>query len=442
MARNIILNNLFGQPWLIDAKAAESYLPQISAFIEGSGFYSDGEFFNKKLADEKRECIEIEAAAVRNNDEEWEAFDYWLTAITPNGKRVKIHSFSQMPKDSVAVIPVKGPLMIGDQYCGPAGTATIGRMVESADSSSKISRIILEVDSPGGMVKGTKELADVVKNTSTLIDGHYTFACSAAYWIISACDNVIASSENAVCGSIGTMIEIVDAKPFFEKHGFKFHTIRATKSVDKNESYYQALEGKYDMIRTQDLDPINDNFLKSIRQNRNQLSEDTLTGKTFLAEQAIERGLADSIKPMQQFLTDLGISRNTNSNTFSMSKWKNLFGNNAEEAEKLLATKSELEAKDAELSTVKDELSTAKDELKTSKEELETAEKRIHELEGQLVDRDKILGEKDAEIKRLGGLAAEEATNVGGDKGDNMTAKDEEKYPWMKYTKKIVDAAS
>ena len=45
MARNTIIQDILGQPWLIDARAADQYLPQIHSMIKGEGFYDDGTLF-------------------------------------------------------------------------------------------------------------------------------------------------------------------------------------------------------------------------------------------------------------------------------------------------------------------------------------------------------------------------------------------------------------
>ena len=95
--------------------------------------------------------------------------------------------------------------MKNDQYCGPAGMATIGNYIKTADKSEKIDAIILHIDSPGGTVDGTSDLAEIVKNTSKPIlafaDG---MMGSAAMWIGSATKEIIAANNKTQAGSIGT----------------------------------------------------------------------------------------------------------------------------------------------------------------------------------------------------------------------------------------------
>ena len=224
----------------------------------------------------RKTSAEIKAAniAARGQGDDFEAFNYYLHAITPNGRQVKVDSFSEMPAGSTALIGIKGALMMNDQYCGPMGTGTIGRIVESADRSAKISHILFDFDSPGGSAKGTQELGQIISSTKTPNTGRFVQAHSAAYWLLSACDEAVASSETAECGSIGVMIELADVRAFYKEMGIEIHTIRATDSVDKNQSYYDALDGKYENIRVIDLDPLNKIFQNTVRQNRN-LPKDT-----------------------------------------------------------------------------------------------------------------------------------------------------------------------
>jgi ClpP class serine protease len=165
--------------------------------------------------------------------------------------------------------------------------------------------MVLVVDSPGGQVAGTDLLAEAIKNSSTpvvaFIDG---LAASAAYWIISGADKIIASSDLDRIGSIGTMLMAEDLRPALEQLGVKFHEVYATLSVDKNSDINKVLEGKYDQYRENVLDVINAKFLSTIKEYRLNLNESALTGKIYFAPEAIKLGLIDQIGSLEMAIEE------------------------------------------------------------------------------------------------------------------------------------------
>ncbi len=80
-----------------------------------------------------------------------------------------------------------------------------------AASNPNIAAIVLQIDSPGGEVSGTQQLADVIKSVQkpvvAFVDG---MMASAALWIGSAADEIIASTPQDIIGSIGTMMSFGD----------------------------------------------------------------------------------------------------------------------------------------------------------------------------------------------------------------------------------------
>lgn len=203
----------------------------------------------------------------------------------------------KLPKGSSVIVCVHGPITKADQYCGPVGSASIASFVEEIGSMPNISTIILDIDSPGGQVDGTQTLANAVKNSpkrtvAYINDG---MACSAAYWIASAADEIYVSQKTDVVGSIGVYVTLADFKAYYEKLGLKIHEIYSNRSTEKNKDYLDALAGEYGPIKA-DLDFIADEFIAAVKANRpgiNLSAGDPFKGATYYADQAIEIGLID-----------------------------------------------------------------------------------------------------------------------------------------------------
>jgi len=264
-----LISTILKSVWAIDPDAALSYAPLLNNLI-GTGFKTefsfDGQKFNPSVIDDFPDDDDID------------------------NEKLEVDR-----KRKVAVVPIKGPLMKDDQWCGPAGMASIGAYIKELDNDDNIDAILLHIDSPGGTVDGTMDLAEIVANTTKPVvafaDG---LMASAAMWIGSAANEIIASNKKTEIGSIGVMLSFADLQPAYEKLGVKFHMIVADQSKDKNRIYEDLRQGKYEEYKKEVLNPLAADFISAIKQNRPGVKDDQLTGKVFFAEDLVG-SLVDSI---------------------------------------------------------------------------------------------------------------------------------------------------
>lgn len=213
----------------------------------------------------------------------------------------------------VRVMGMSGPLMKADQECGPRGLMSLAADLQRAAKDTEISAVLMRIDSPGGQVFGTQSVVDGVKAcqaagkpvVALCEDG---LMCSAAYWIGSAADTIIATHETCTIGSIGVMASWADAQPYFEKLGVKFHEVYAEQSSQKNADFAAAGKGDYKAVQA-NLTAIAGGFLGSVRSNRGDRLNAKLfeksgasAGKTFFAGQAGDIGLLDALGSFQDAL--------------------------------------------------------------------------------------------------------------------------------------------
>jgi protease-4 len=231
----------------------------------------------------------INPATVLNGGEVKKISAYAISPKAANGTQYSYRDgFSNAPVNSVAVIRISGPLMKEDQYCGPIGMETIGQIIKEADSNPNIEGIVLQIDSPGGTVDGTETLGNIVKNAQkpvvTFVDG---LMCSAALWIGSSADEVIASTSTDEIGSVGVLVQFADLQPMLEAQGVAFHIVKASTSVDKVKMWEDLRAGKYDEYIQQILDPLDEKFMNTIRSNCANVQDKHLTGKVFFARDVL-----------------------------------------------------------------------------------------------------------------------------------------------------------
>lgn len=315
---------------------------------------------------------------------------------------------------TVAILPITGPLM-KDDLCGDYGTASLLQVFRQLEAAESVKSIVLIVNSPGGQVDGTEELANAIrdskKDTVAIVDG---MACSAAYWIASSAKQILATASTNIIGSIGTMIAMYDRTQQMEDAGIVLREYYADASTDKNLATREALQGKNGgrlLIETM-LNPTNDLFLEAVRANRGATlnEKETLTGKVFLTADAQKLGLIDGQASIDKVVNEK-LTKHATSNIFAVKKFPKLaalLGRTpeaaaAEKVELLEADHTALEAAAAELETTKGALATATARVT----ELETAATTSASTIAALNKEKETL---QAEVTRLGALDAGKAT--------------------------------
>ena len=176
------------------------------------------------------EIQNIYAAHVRNEQIDIAAIEARL------GRPLANEQQGYTVRDGVAIIPIHGVtgkrMNMFSQISGGASTQLIERDVKNALADSKVNSILLHIDSPGGTVDGTQNLASVIreartqKPVMTFADG--TMA-SAAYWLGSAADEIVAASDTTQIGSIGVVTTHTDYSKAEENEGIKTTEITAGK---------------------------------------------------------------------------------------------------------------------------------------------------------------------------------------------------------------------
>lgn len=189
---------------------------------------------------------------------------------------------------SIYITQLAGTMMKYD-YCGDRGTRTIAAGLRDADRNPDVIGHIIVADSGGGSTDSVAEIADAIractKPVVALVDGT---AASACYYAISYCSRILAHQEMDRVGSIGTLIQL-SGYPKFRKEsdGYVSARIYADAATEKNADYEAALEGNFQVIKEQTLNPINERFRSDVRGNRPAVLEDQLAGRTYFAKDVV-----------------------------------------------------------------------------------------------------------------------------------------------------------
>lgn len=237
-------------------------------------------------------------------------FEKHMAAHTP--PRPLAMEKSMLPTGaSVAIIRLEGLLMKGTSSLGGTSTIQVRRELRQAVADRDVAGILLAIDSPGGTVSGTDDLAREIRKANQAKPVWCQIedlGCSAAYWAASQGARVAANSPTALVGSIGTYLTIYDTSGAAAKEGIRpivFTTghlkaigVPGAPVTDPQIQHMQA------MVNT-----VQESFDTAVLVGR-KLSERELisvkTGGAWTATEAKAKRLVDAIQPLSATLRDFG----------------------------------------------------------------------------------------------------------------------------------------
>ena len=225
----------------------------------------------------------------------------------------------------VAVLNVKGVITReADLFMqlfggGCANAEQLQAGLQQALEDRAVKSLVLKVDSPGGEIGATVDLANAVyaargrKPITSFIDGT---GCSAAYWIASGADRIVLANATTMTGSIGVTMVHSEISKAAEKEGVT-NTILSSGDFKAAGNRYEALSDA-DREYLQGMVSYNRNlFLQDLLRNRPGKIKPDIDARLYIGQQALDAGLADSMMGFDRLLTSLQGSparRNTNAN--------------------------------------------------------------------------------------------------------------------------------
>jgi len=201
--------------------------------------------------------------------------------------------------DGVGVVPIFG--VIGgprltpiEKMMGAVDVADISDAIDAFAVNPDVTRIALQVSSPGGTVTGIEELANKVRNlekpTMAYTD---TEMASAAYWVASAADRVL-SSKSATVGSIGVYLAVPDYSEAAKMAGIKMVVIKSGKYKGAGIEGTTLDEGQMANLQ-ESVDEIHSEFKAAVLMKRKMVKAEAMEGQTFSGKQAAAQGLVTGL---------------------------------------------------------------------------------------------------------------------------------------------------
>ncbi len=202
-------------------------------------------------------------------------------------------------RPKVALVKLEGPIMIDSStkslFSSSKSSDDILENLKEIEKDKTIKGLIIEINSPGGMVVASQEIADQVKKLNIpKIAVVREVGASGAYWIASAADTIVASPMS-ITGSIGVISSYLEFADLFNKYGVNYQRLVAGDRKDLANPYRKLKDDERNILQLK-LNTIHAAFVSEVARNRKMKEADVwkyATGEFFLGVEAKEKGLVD-----------------------------------------------------------------------------------------------------------------------------------------------------
>lgn len=205
----------------------------------------------------------------------------------------------------IAIVSYEGAIGDGQNY------ETFMDQLDDVYDDDSISGLIMKVNSPGGAVYNSEQIANKIKKIQedkkvpvfTVME---TMAASGGYYISAPTDRIYASNET-LTGSIGVIMSSTSFQGLFEKYGIKQQNITTGKMKDagsvgkdmnnEQKKYFQNL-----------INSSFDRFVEVVSQGRSMKEDEVrklADGRVYDGAQAKENGLVDEIGDLESAIDDM-----------------------------------------------------------------------------------------------------------------------------------------
>jgi ClpP class serine protease len=180
-----------------------------------------------------------------------------------------------------------------EKICGATDYLDIQQITDDAIKRNA-KGILYNFDSSGGMVRGCEDLAHYISKLPIPTQAYTDSRCnSAAYWLASACNEIMASSSSDV-GSIGVILPWVDKSKVWEVEGLKYDPLINEGADLKAAGSGPSLTDVQKRYLQESVNYVGEKFQQFVNDHR-EVKPIVFRAGTYFGDQAVKIGLVDGV---------------------------------------------------------------------------------------------------------------------------------------------------
>lgn len=206
-----------------------------------------------------------------------------------------LYTFKAIDKPEIVVYDLEGAIMSSGQgYITPKQVHSI---VEEINNSKNIKAAVLFINSPGGGVWASEEIAnEISKIDKPVVACLGETATSGGYYIACYCDKIV-TYPTTLTGSIGVIMEVINMSELLDKIGIKFDTYSLGKYKDIYNGTRSLTDDEKSVIDTT-VTVMYTHFVNVVAINRHlspYYVRNLATGQIYTGYEAVQLRLADKL---------------------------------------------------------------------------------------------------------------------------------------------------
>ncbi len=205
------------------------------------------------------------------------------------GSEQKLHLIS---KNSILHLKLEGVIMDGERFL---------KALKKYRDEKDIKAIVVEINSPGGVVGPSQEIYEEIKRTRTefkkpVVAVTPSLMASGAYYSAVAADKIVVA-PGAMVGSIGVIMEFANLEKLYDWAKISRFTINTGKYKDSGAEYRAMRDDERQLFQDM-INEVWEQFKNAVAEGRNLKREEVdpyADGRVVTGATAVKLKLADEI---------------------------------------------------------------------------------------------------------------------------------------------------
>ncbi|MBE0417771.1 MAG: signal peptide peptidase SppA [Coriobacteriia bacterium] len=199
--------------------------------------------------------------------------------------------------DAVALIHLDGVIAGTGGGTDTSTPEEIISALKDAEDDPRVKAILLRIDSPGGTVAASQEIATAVAAVEKpVVASIGDVGASGAYMVASQCDEIVASPTSSV-GSIGVVMQVPNLEGLMEKVGVDVVVLTKGELKDVGSPFRELSDEERELIDEQ-MGIAYDQFIALVAEGRDlpvARVREMATGWVWMGVEAERMGLVDTL---------------------------------------------------------------------------------------------------------------------------------------------------